>query len=504
MDNDKKKILIYAGGGLLVLIIIVIIVSLLSGGKKNAGTTAVNTKGQKITLNFWDPLDDPSVFKDIIKGYAETNPNVKVNIVTKPLLNYKTESTQAIAAGKGPDIWLIPNDSIFENKDLLSSAPEGLFTGKTQDTNSNNQYIKENFVPIVGQENMFNNKVYGIPLFVDTLALYVNSSLMNARKNDYFRSNVKFDENIFTYGPSTWNDLVTLVKEYTVVNNGIIQKSAIALGRNDNVNHAPDILALLMLQDGATMTTTDGLTATFNLPASTQTDSKYYPGSKALEFFTSFSNPNAVNYTWNNNFPDSYDAFRDGQTAMMIDYESDSQNLKQQNPNLDFRIWPLPQIQGEDKAKDFASYWTLTVPKTGLEADNPKACQVTNPPLPCEKKLAAWDFVNYLQGTGLSSYSANTGLPSPKIQAGIPKSALLRINSGNPFRFQSQTAVSWYRGQDPDKIETEFNAMISNVVDNHVDPQSAVDVAAQHVSNILRLRAGFTTTPNTTPQKATQ
>ncbi len=508
MDDNKKKIILYAGAGLAFVIIVVIIVTLLSGGgNKNQKNNQLNPN-QKITLNFWDPIDSPADFKDIIANYEslDENKNIKINYVNKPIADYETESVKAIAAGDGPNIWAIPNDSILSNQESLSSAPSNLFKVSDKDNTSITKYIKDNFYPIVADENIIDNKLYGVPLFVDTLALYSNASLLGQRRNDLRRANINFSEQLFDNGPQSWNDLIELVKEYTVTNNGEIQKSALALGRSDNVEHSADILALLMMQNGAKMASPDGLTATFNLPSSTKTDSNYYPGTEALKFLTSFSDPNSSNYTWNDTFPNSYAAFRDGQTAMMIDYANRAQDLKQENPNLNFKIWPLPQIKGESHAVDFASYWTLTVPKSGIEITDSKTC-INNPSqLPCQKEVAAWNFIKYLQGTAITTYAANSGLPISLINKNNPgpASALNRLTGGYPFNFQPATAMSWYRAEDPTKIEGDFEAMIAQVNNQHIDPQSAINSAAQDVSTIFRKRAGFSTQSNTTPQKADQ
>lgn len=504
---DNKKLLIFGGAGLGVIILIVIIVTLLSGGSKKSGPSL--SGDGRVTLNFWDPIDQPPIFKDIIDGFEAENPNISVNFVSKPLANYETESTRAITTGKGPDIWAIPNASILSNVDSLASAPSDLFKRGKDDRKDIKDYVDNRYPPIIDQENIIKDKngdpkLYGLPLFIDTLALYSNPSLLHQRTHFFDRENIPYDHESFSHGPKTWNDMITMVKQYTQANNGTITSSAIALGRNDNVDNAPDILALLMMQDGATMASPDGLNATFNSPAPTKTGSNYYPGAQALDFFTSFADPNSPSYTWNQNFPTSYQAFRDGQTAMMVNYASVGNKLAQENPNLQFKVWPLPQINGSDKPIDFASYWTLTVPKSGLETDNPKACLQNPLPEPCAKTLASWQFIKYIATSASSTYTSNAHLPTPIIDNSPPSSVEYRSGSGSPFRFQPQTAKSWYQGKDPLKVAAEFNNMINSVVNLHTDPQVAVNQAASNVSVIFRERAGFNTDSSPTNQKIGQ
>lgn len=479
-----KKLLLWGGIGFAILIVIVVVVSLIGRGNN---TRKTQSGTQKIILNFWDPIDDPAVFKDIITAYQEIAPNVKINLIAKPLQDYELESSNAIASDKGPDVWMIPNSSVLRHQDSLAPVPENFFQKNKNDHTTNTQYIKGRYVPIVVKENVNDNKIYGLPLFVDTLALFSNPHLLGARANALQNSDFKFDPTLFNTGPRTWNELVDLVKQYTAKSSGNqIDQSALAMGRSDNVDEANDILAALMLQNGTVMSSPDGLTATFNLPSQKQINQKYFPGTKALDFFTSFSNPNSPNYTWNESMPSSYEAFRDEKVAMIFEYSDILEKLKQENPNLSVRVFPLPQIKGSSQAIDYAKYWTLTVPKNSPNS------------------AAAWNFINYLSTDGLSTYLSTAHQQSPLIPQSVPQTISDRIGEGRPFRFQSQTAASWYRGKDPDKVGTIFTDMVNKVTNQNIPSQTAIDDAARKVSEVFRLREGFNTTPSPTPQKTTQ
>jgi hypothetical protein len=276
------------------------------------------------------------------------------------------------------------------------------------------------------------------------------------------------------------------------------------MGRVENVEQSQDILASLMIQNGAVMASPDGLTATFNLPSQKSTDQKYYPGTAALKFFDSFADPNSSVYTWNSTLPLSSDAFRDGQVAMILDYNDLAKRLTQENPNLSYRAIPLPQIQGVESATDFAKYWTLTVPKTPSQKANPAACDSGSSSKDCARYQAAWNFIHYMETTGIGTYGAATDRPSPFVPKTLPRSVIQRIDQPNPGRFQTQTAKSWYRGQDPVRVEATFLDMIVQTTTQGVDFQNALDSAARKVTEIFRAREGFQTVPSTEPQKVNQ
>jgi len=57
--------------------------------------------------------------------------------------------------------------------------------------------------------------------------------------------------------------------------------------------------SLLMLQNQTKMISEDLGQASFNLPTKDSSGKDIYPGTKALDFYTSYSNPSSPNYTWN-------------------------------------------------------------------------------------------------------------------------------------------------------------------------------------------------------------
>lgn len=480
------KFLLYGGIGLVVVIVIVVIVSVLSHPKTTTPTkTGTNTNG-KIVLNWWHPLDSPDVLKPIIAAYQEANPKVTINLVQKPLSSYEDDATNALAAGNGPDIWSIPNSLLPKEFDKLTPASEGMFAKNKNDTTTNLQYFKDKYVPVVVNENFQSSKLYGIPLFVDTLALFANKNLLRARYSELSKQQVKVNDALFTTGPQTWNDFVDLVEQYTVKDGAQITKPAVALGQANNVNDAKDIVAALMLQNGATMISPDNLTATFNLPQIKATKEQYYPGKEALQFFLNFANPASPTYTWNASFPNSYEAFRDGKVAMILDYQQGVYSIYQEVPTFSLATWPLPQIKSSLQATDMASYWTETVPKAG------------------QHQAEAWAFVQYLATTAQGQYQAATTRPSPKVPAsGAPLSILQRTNSGNPLKFQTMSATSWYRGLDPAKFEALFTQMIQAAADKPADLQKIIDAEATNITQVLRSTSGYLTNPSATPQPQT-
>ncbi len=109
-------------------------------------------------------------------------------------------------------------------------------------------------------------RVFGLPLGVDTLAVFYNRDLLNAAG--------------IATPPATWTQFQEAVVKLTRVSAGdVIAQSGAALGTSRNVERAFDILSLLMLQNGTEMTDVRGF-ANFAMESADRT----IPGAKAVEF----------------------------------------------------------------------------------------------------------------------------------------------------------------------------------------------------------------------------
>ena len=306
---------------------------------------------------------------------------------------------------------------------------------------------------------------------MDTLVLYYNKDMFKARAKQYEDvKNYDYARKNFENPPLDWTSLINVSKELTIKNGNNIERAGIAMGTANNVDKAQDILSVIMLQNGTKMLSDDFQNANFNLSVKKDTGELYYPGSKALDFYTAFANPSTDWYTWNKDMPNSVDAFAQGKAAMLINYPYLVGTFAKNNPNLNYGVAPLPQIYGADKSVDYASYWVETVTNN---SQNPEW---------------AWDFLNYVSQNSVSSYLSATK------RAGVVKVAdsevpLIRNRlDGNPLVFQQATAQTWYKGYYPNEIDSVINGMIDNVAISKQNTQNAIDKAASDVTSLLLKR----------------
>ncbi|MCL5795700.1 MAG: extracellular solute-binding protein [Patescibacteria group bacterium] len=420
--------------------------------------------GPKQTITIWQLFDNKEVFDPIIQDYISNKKseiNVDVVYIKKDYNEYINETVNALAAGKGPDIWMIRNDWMPREYDKLKPMPDTLMTVE--------QY-KQKYPDVAVNDNVIDGKIYGIPWSIDTLVLYYNTNIFQKTRDELINNkSLLSTDSALIDGPLDWEEFIKDIKLLTIKNGNTISRAGAALGTSKNVDRSEDILSALMLQNSTKMVSDDKKSATFNLPISKQSGEPYYAGTKALEFYTAFSNPTKEAYTWNDSMPNSVQAFIDGKVAMMINYGYIRDTLYNQAPTLKYDIAPLPQIKDATTAVDYASYWVETV------TNNSK-----NPAL-------AWDFINYVSKNKTQNYSQSTKRPLPfRPDTGFVPTTKDRVKQKNSvFLFQLTSAQDWYKGQYPQNVDTIFQQMITNVVGGQ-PLQNTIDAAASDVTTLLR------------------
>jgi len=288
------------------IFIIIAIIFSFSGCNNNHDEKQAPAK--KVSLKIWRLFDSDEIMQPIIDEFIADRSDkydLTIEYKQKDYKEYVETTTNALAAGEGPDIWMIRNDWVAREYDKLEPLPENILTLE--------QY-KNLFPEIVNKDNIIDNKIYGIPWSVDTLALYYNPQIFAEAREQIEDAGIIDSENdkILEEPPSNWEELIRAVKYLTKKNGDNIERAGIAMGTKNNVDHSIDILTALMLQNHTQMVSDDLLTATFNLAINKESGKPVYSGTKALEFYKSFSHPDKEVYTWNDSMPNSVQAFISG------------------------------------------------------------------------------------------------------------------------------------------------------------------------------------------------
>jgi ABC-type glycerol-3-phosphate transport system substrate-binding protein len=423
MKISPKQIIIV----LAAVIVVVLLILLFSGSKPPSPP--------KVTLNIWGVFEEREALERIVSNYQQVRPNVEVKYQKIDGDNYQTALLDALAAGRGPDIFAIHNRSLPKNLNKL--APASL-------EQINLTELRELFPQVVEQDFTNNNKIYALPLYLDTLVLIYNKDL--------------FDQAGIVSPPKTWDEFQNIVPRLRLLGEGgRIERAAAAIGSSEKTTNAGiDLLHLLMTQNGAKMVNPELTAATFAEP----------PGFQAFNFYLQFANPQSSLYTWNDNQLSALDSFASGNVAMIFGYKSDVATIKRKNPFLNFGIAPAPQPTGSQKTLSYADYWGFAVSKQSKNSD------------------WAWGFIVNLT---TNSQNEKIYLEASKEPAALLSIIAERMNDPDlgVFAKQALTARSWHEA-DEEKTKEIFNAAIISVLNGKTDSERALRQAQDQVSLLMR------------------
>jgi ABC-type glycerol-3-phosphate transport system substrate-binding protein len=425
----------------------------------------VRERIKPIKLVYWRVWDDQDSMIDIINAYRELHPYVDIVYRQLRYEEYENALKEAWLRDKGPDIFSIPNTWLGKYQDLILPMPEEITIPyqyvkrtlwkrelitelKTEKTLSLKD-LREDFVEAVYKDVVKDKAILALPLSLDTLVLFYNRDLLNNAG--------------IPLPPKTWQEFKDQVERLTFFDKqGRIIQAGAALGTAENINQAPDILSLLMMQNGTQIVDEEGEIA-FHQPSRENRD--YYPGRDALRFYTDFSNPSREVYTWNEEMPKALEAFIQGRVAFFFGYSYHLKLIQAQAPKLNFDIAPVPQLKGVLKEVNFAHYWVETVYYKTKHPDE------------------AWSFLQFASSKDqVSKYLEKTKRPTA-LKALINQQ--LEDYDLETFARQVLTARSWYRGRDYEAAEKFFREMINSIVRGEATYKEAIDQAAAKVNQTL-------------------
>lgn len=272
------------------------------------------TTSGKVTLTFWGLWEDSNTMQSVIGPFEQQHPDISINYEKEDPNDYSQRLLTQIHNGGGPDIFTYHSSWLPMVQSVLVPLPSSVVSKSD---------LENNFYPVVRTDLVKNGALYGLPLEVDTLSLFVNNTLFQNAKATV---------------PTTWDGFAATARALTQKDaNGKITTAGAAMGTFNNITHAPDIISALFVQNGVTIPTLS--------PQSNAAD--------ALTFYTSFATGNST--VWDTTLDPSQLAFEKGNLAMYFGYSWDVFAIKAANPNLDFSIYPIPHLPG--RSTTIASYW---------------------------------------------------------------------------------------------------------------------------------------------------
>ncbi len=351
----------------------------------------------------------------------------------------------AMSEGYGPDVIYITGNWVSSNFDKLLPR-EGDETFMPKDFSSL-------FVRSANETLLQNNKIYGVPMGIDSLGLYYNEEHILDRLPD---------RNI---PAKTWQGIEDDVTYLSKQDNSLARfsSSGIAMGRFDNILYGFDILENIIIQFGGEFFTEDKYEANFFRKKGSIDGRSVSLGLKAFDLFTSFADNRFKYYSWSEFLAHSetkyknFETFAKGDVSMIFGYANDLKTIKEvinkqrrsrQKTILEknVRVTFFPQVNDPSLGgvrKIIARVHALAVPKN------------TNKP-----KLA-WNFLKFaIRKENLQSFFDETSLPTPRVD-------MIKEQETNPkvgvFVRQAKYARAniYPKGISKKYIENGFSRMIA-------------------------------------------
>lgn len=420
--------------GLLIVFILFIFIGLVVFAlSKNKNTI------QSANLTVWGTISQ-STFESF---YASTplvnNRNLVVSYFEKSEDNFDQEFIEALADGRGPDIVILPENMLFKHEKKLLVIPYKTYSERL---------FKDSFVE-AGEVFLRKDGIISIPFLIDPMVMYWN--------RDIFRNAS------ITLPPKYWDEFLKLTEIINKKDNtGNLSQTLVSFGEWKNVYHAKDIFANFMLQLGNPIIDLSNQNKQISLlnignePIS--------PAETSINFYTQFSNPTSLNYSWNRSLPVSVKYFLSGNLATYFGFASEISGIRLKNPNLNFDVTFIPQPRQNTQKILLSRVYGMSIVKFSTNVS------------------PAFSVINVLTNNdSIKNISGYTGLPPVR-------RSLLLDKPGDAYKSVFyDSAIFSKTWADPDKKETDkiFQTLIESITSGRSRIADALSRANTELYNLI-------------------
>ena len=302
------------------------------------------SRNENIAVIVWGDISSQDF--NLLLNTAAINQDRMFNVsyVEKSSETIDAEFTEALAQGVGPDLIILTQDKLWKNKAKLLP----ISYSKISERDFRATFIEE------GELFLGETGISALPLSLDPLVLYYNRDLLSAAGQ---AQQMRYWDEIYAAATN-------LSKRDAA---GNLVSSVMALGEARNIPHAKDILSLLLLQAGTPIT--GFINKELRSRMSDNFDLLVSPGETALDFYTQFSNPAKVYYSWNRSLIDAQTHFTSGDSAYYLGFASELRVLKNKNPILNFGVSTVPQSRVSGKTITFGRLRAVAIPRGSPNPD---------------------------------------------------------------------------------------------------------------------------------------
>ncbi|MBI2637331.1 MAG: extracellular solute-binding protein [Candidatus Sungbacteria bacterium] len=233
MGNSKisnVQLILFGLIAVFVLLALLLLLGVIGGG----GGQGTSNQGDLVVWGF----NDEYPWRAVAGGFTAKNPGVRVKYRTILKENYYSELLNALAAGVGPDIFMLKESDLYEYKDKTASVVSSFPPSGNVPPIIGRDEFKQTYVDATHEGLVTpSGDILGLPLSLNSLALFYNKDFFNSAN--------------IPEAPQTWTDFQNNTRALSALSSeGAVARSGAALGEYANVDHFVDIISAFIFQAG--------------------------------------------------------------------------------------------------------------------------------------------------------------------------------------------------------------------------------------------------------------
>ncbi|MGB8815708.1 MAG: hypothetical protein WCC74_00505 [Minisyncoccia bacterium] len=406
---------------------------------------AKTSGGNLAKLEVWGTASKADFSKFSAKLNEAGIQGFSMNYSEKSKDSFENDLINALANGAGPDVVLIKQDFVFKQGSKLFTIPFANYPERTfRDSfiDGSDIYIKP-------------DGILAVPFVADPLVMYFNKDI--------------FTDVGIAQVPKYWSEFPNIAGRITKSDvSANITRSAVAFGEYRNVDNAKELISTLIFQAGNPIVGSVSGNTQSTLgsdDASAKNTDKLSLAGSAVKFYTDFANPQKAVYSWNRALPSAKASFLSEDLAIYFGFASEYADIKIKNPNLNFDVANMPQLDLSKTKSVFGNIYAFGILKTS-------------------KNIAqALGMINLFSSADVESiFTSNTYYsPTRRDLLVLPPADAIR----SVFNSSALMSKGWL---DPDYLSTSqiFQNMIEDISSGRSDVGNAVKNASGQIDNLLK------------------
>jgi len=396
-----------------------------------------SAKQNGTTITFWAIGAEGERVAPFVREFESLHPDIHVNLETIPWGSAHDKLLTAYAGNATPDICQLGNTWIAELQAMNAIIALDSSISKSSVVR------RENYFDGIWETNVVAGKVYGIPWYVDTRALFYRKDLLAQAG--------------MTRPPEDWDELLEAASLLTVKHEK--ENKTVSYGLYLPVNPGLEWVEVFFAwQNGGEILKDNDCYANVESPE-VREGFAYY-----LKFFEKGYSPKESNMTTN-----LYEAFASGYIGMFISGPWNVYEIKQRFPSLSNR-WAVALLPANKNRASNAGGSSLVIFRSSKD------------------KEAAWKLIEFLSTTEIQRDFYKASFDLPAVKEAWADSSLLGDPNMRAFYKQLESAKPFPRIPEWEQIADKMGQWIEAAVWGRYTLDEALAEMTRDINRVLEKR----------------